>query len=235
MRSLAPGLAASLLAGCLSFQLGEGRRSAGLESSLPAVIEKPAKAAPASSADAKEQAALANALEQVEKEKSSYKIGPADLLEITVYQEKDLDRKVRVSPEGSITLPLVGPVSVVGLGVADAEKAITERYRKYIVAPQILIFITEYGNKQVFVLGEVAKPGSYPLPTEARLSVLEVITLAGGFSQYAAVDRTRVIRKSRAGSRSIPVDVSAIMKGGDKSKDIALEPNDVVYVPESFF
>ena len=234
MRLLLAALAPGLLAGCLSFQLGEGRHAAGLGSGPPPVVAAPPKSAP-TPADAKEQAALADALQQVEKEKSSYRIGPADLLEVTVYQEKDLDRRVRVSPEGQITMPLIGAVAVAGLSAADAEKAITERFRKYIVSPSISVFITEYGNKQVFVLGEVSKPGSYPLPTEARLSVLEVITLAGGFSQFAAVDRTRVIRKGKEGSRSIPVNVSAIMKGGDKSKDIPLEPNDVVYVPESFF
>lgn len=240
MRRVLPCLASALLAGCLSFRLGEAHHGGGPEAPLPsapgpAPLTAAPPPAPETPADAKERAALASVLEKVEKERSSYRLGAADLLEVTVYQEKDLDRKVRVSPEGGITLPLIGPVAVAGLGVADAEKAITELYRKYIISPQISVFITEYGNKQVFVLGEVAKPGSYPLPTEARLSVLEAITLAGGFTQYAAADRTRVIRKDRDGSRTIPIEVSAITKRGDKSKDIPLAPNDVVYVPESFF
>lgn len=231
MRRLVP-LPALLLSGCmgLSVQLGDSRPGGGDRTPVPAAAPDAPKDKPAS-----EEAALASVLETVEKDRATYRIGPADLLEISVYQEKDLERKVRVSPDGVITMPLAGTVKVAGLGVADAEKAVTERLRRYLIAPQVSIFIAEYGNKQVYVLGEVAKPGSYPLPTEAGLTVIEAITLAGGFSQYAAPDRTRVIRKRPGGSANIPIDVSAVTKRGDKSKDIPLEPNDVVFVPESVF
>lgn len=237
MRRLAP-LAAALLSGCmgLSLQVGDPRPPSTVGKggpAQPAAAEAPGpKAAPAA---AKEEAKLASVLETVERERATYRIGPADLLEVSVYQEKDLERKVRVSPDGVITMPLAGSVKVAGLGVADAEQAVTERLKRFLIAPQVSIFIAEYGNKQVYVLGEVAKPGSYVLPTEAGLTVIEAITMAGGFSQYAAPDRTRVIRKKPGGSANIPIDVSAVTKRGDKSKDIQLEPNDVVFVPESVF
>lgn len=233
MRRLLPAAAAAFLAGCmgLAVQVGDPHHGGGPDAPLPQA-EAPKKAA---AGEAKEQAAIASVLEQVERERATYRIGAADLLEVTIYQEKDLDRKVRVSPDGIITLPLAGAVKVAGLGVADAEKAITERLKKYLISPTVSVFITEYGNKQVYVLGEVSKPGSYPLPTEARLSVIEAITLAGGFTQYAAADRTRVIRKTHGEPKTILIEVSAITKRGDKSKDIPLEPNDVVFVPESFF
>lgn len=228
-----PAIAAALLAGCLGLavKVGEG----GTRSLPPPGAELPAKPPAAAPTNAKERAALAEVIERVERENASYRIGPADLIEITVYQEKDLDRKVRVSPEGTISLPLAGPIQVAGLGVTEAERAITERLRKFIISPQVSIFITEYANKQIYVLGEVSKPGSYPLPTEARLSVLEAIVLAGGFTQYAAVDKTRVIRKNRSGPEAILIEISAITKRGDKSKDVLLEPNDVIYIPESVF
>lgn len=236
MRRLAP-LAALALSGCmgLSVQGGDARPGGGDRTPVPAAGPDAGAAEARPGKPASEEAALASVLESVEKDRSTYRIGPADLLEISVYQEKDLERKVRVSPDGVITMPLAGTVKVAGLGVADAEKAVTERLRRYLIAPQVSIFIAEYGNKQVYVLGEVAKPGSYPLPTEAGLTVIEAITLAGGFSQYAAPDKTRVIRKKPGGSANIPIDVSAVTKRGDKSKDIPLEPNDVVYVPESVF
>lgn len=232
MRRLAP-LAALLLSGCmgLSLQVGDARPGGGSAPGAAAAADP----APKADAPAKEDPALASVLEAVEKDRSSYKIGPADLLEVSVYQEKDLERKVRVSPDGVITMPLAGSVKVAGLGVVEAEQALTERLKRYLIAPQVSIFIAEYGNKQVYVLGEVAKPGSYPLPTEAGLTVIEAITLAGGFSQYAAPDKTRIIRKRPGGSANIPIDISAVTKRGDKSKDLQLEPNDVVYVPESVF
>lgn len=227
--------ACACLCGCLSLQVGD--RPPGGDIPLSAEPPPAAAAAPARpKVPAAEEAAIESALKVVERDRAAYKIGPSDLLEISVYQEKDLDKKVRVSPDGVVTMPLAGAVKVAGLGVAEAEAAVTEKLRRFVINPQVSVFVVEYGNKQVYVLGEVSKPGSYALPTESGLTVIEAITLAGGFGQFAAQDRTKVIRKAKGGpSQSIPVDVSAITKRGDKSKDLQLEPNDVVFVPESIF
>lgn len=184
---------------------------------------------------AQEEAALASALEQVHAKKADYKICGADLLEITVYQQAELDRRLRVSQNGEISFPLVGVVKLSGLSITEAEAALSTRLKDYLVSPQITIFIREYGNKKVFILGEVNKPGSYELPTEAKLTVLEAVTLAGGFTQIAAPDRTRIIRSVNGRNQSIPIEVSAITKRGEKDKDVHLEPNDVIFVPQSYF
>ncbi len=183
----------------------------------------------------RESASVAAALTQVRTGQKEYRIGPGDLIEITVYQEKDLAKRVRVGPDGRISFPLIGAVHVGGLDVPGAEAALTSALRKYLVDPQVAVFIAEYANKLVYVLGEVRSPGSVRLPSDATLTVLEAIVLAGGFTSYAALDRTRVIREVEGRSESIPIQVSDIMKGGDKSKDLALKPNDVIYVPESYF
>ncbi len=183
----------------------------------------------------KEEASLETALRQVRAGTISYRIGPADLLEISVYQEKDLERKVRVSPDGTVTLPLIGGVKLGGLDTAGAERAITEKLTRFLKNPQVSVFIKEYANRLIYVLGEVKNPGSYPLPTEGPMSVLEAVTLAGGFTPYADKGRTRVIRRNKESNQNIPIDITAITKGGDKSKDVLLEPNDVVFIPETFF
>ena len=85
------------------------------------------------------------------------------------------------------------------------------------------------------MLGEVAKPDTLDLPIESRLTVLEAVSLAGGCAPIAAPDRTRVIRTKDGRNETIEVPVSDITKCGLKEKDIPLEPNDVVYVPQSFF
>ena len=183
-----------------------------------------------------EEDAIASALKQLGIKKIDYKISPADLLEITVYQNKDLDRKVRVSQNGTVSFPLIGTVNVGGLSVIDAEQGISRKLEEFIVSPQVTVFIQEYGNKKVYVLGEVQKPGSYDLPTESRLTVVEAVSLAGGFTPIAAKDRTKVIRTNPDGkSMSFVIQVSAITVSGEKEKDIPLLPNDVVYVPQSFF
>jgi protein involved in polysaccharide export with SLBB domain len=185
--------------------------------------------------DIAEQTAISAALQQAGAEKADYKIGPSDLLDISVYQDKDMNRVVRVSQNGTVSFPLIGVVKVGGLSVIEAQDMLSDKLKDFIVSPQITVFIKEYGNKKVFILGQVSKPGSYELPTEAKLTVLEAVSLAGGFTNIAAPDRTKIIRNKGGKSTSFTIEVSAITKRGEKSKDLPLEPNDVVYVPQSFF
>lgn len=243
MRRALPAAALLLACGCGVFAVkvpGLGGLGPAAEDSVSGFPEaSPPAQEPAAlkspDPEKKEQAAILSALQYVETRLNSYEISPADLLSVSVYQEEDMDKRVRVSPEGLITLPLIGRVRVGGLSVPGAEEAIRDKLARFVKDPQVSVFIDEYGNKQVYVLGEVKKPGSYPLPTEAPLSVIEAITLAGGFTEYASLDRTRVIRKAEGRSQAFVVEVSAITKRGDKSKDLQLLPNDVVFVPESLF
>ena len=228
MRFLCFALACSLaVAGC----------AASSPAHTPTGPAPTASSAPAGQAQS-EEAAIKEALEQVKvqsQSKTDYKIGGTDLIEIKTYQQPDLDRKIRVSQNGTVSLPLVGLVKVGGLSLNEAEAAISDKLKDFVINPQVTLFILEYGNKKIFLLGEVAKPGSYELPTEAKLTVLEAISLAGGFSAIAAPDRTKVIRTVNGQSQSFFIEVSAITKRGQKEKDMTLEPNDVVYVPQSFF
>lgn len=182
-----------------------------------------------------EEAAIADALQQVNRSKVDYQISGADLLQITVFGEKDLDRQARVSQTGEITFPLVGTVHVGGLTVPQAESALTDKLKEYLRDPHVTFFIKEYGNKKVFVFGQVTKPGAVELPTETPMTVIEAISQAGGFTPIAAPDKTRVVRSVDGKSVSFTVEVSAITKRGEKQKDISLEPNDIVYVPVSYF
>lgn len=192
-------------------------------------------AAPSSGPAISDEAVIAAALQQVRAPKTDYKLCGADLLDVTVFQQTDLNRKVRVSQNGTISFPLIGAVKVGGLSVAEAEAVMSRKLADYLVNPQVSLFITEYGNKKIFVLGEVKKPGSYDLPTESRMTVLEAISLAEGFTPVAAPDKTKVIRVADGKNQVFLIVVSDITRNGQKEKDITLEPNDVVYVPQSFF
>lgn len=182
-----------------------------------------------------EEEAIATALQQIESKKTDYTITNADLIRITVLGEEDMAREVRVSQNGTITYPLIGSVSVGGLSTSQAETAIASKLGAFVRAPQITVFIKEYGNKKVFVFGHVNKPGAIEIPTETQLTVLEAISQAGGFTALAAPDRTRVVRMLNGVSQSFTIEVSAITKRGEKDKDLALEPNDIVFIPESYF
>lgn len=186
-----------------------------------------------------EQAALSSLMKSVQTPKlakENYQIAPSDLIEITVFREEELNRAVRVNQDGEVSFPLVGTVKVGGMSVIAAEKSIASKLADYLKNPQVTIFVKEYSARQIYVLGEVKNPGAFPLPTESLLSVLEAISLAGGFTPVAAQDRTRVIRNAADGStNNITIPVSAITKSGDKSKDLPLQTNDVVFVPQSLF
>lgn len=182
-----------------------------------------------------EEAAIASALQQLNASKASYAIAPGDLLGVSVFEQKQLDRDVRVGQSGTISFPLIGIVKIDGMSVNEAEGVIGDKLRDFLVNPQVTLFVKQYRKEKIFILGEVGKPGSVDLPDETKLTVLEAITLAGGFSKIAAPNRTKVIRMVNGKTHTIPVEVSAIMYHGQKEKDFALHPNDVIYVPQSYF
>ncbi|MDO8804785.1 MAG: polysaccharide biosynthesis/export family protein [Elusimicrobiota bacterium] len=182
-----------------------------------------------------EQRLIENALGLKNQSQLNYKIQSGDLIEITVFKETDMSRTARVSGNGTITFPLAGNIKLSELTVPEAEALLAEKLSEFLVKPQVTAFIKEYSNKQIYVLGEVKKPGSIQIPAERRLTVLEAITLSGGFTDLAAPDRTKILRGAGSTSQSIQVEVNRITKLGDKSADIFLEPNDTVYVPQSFF
>jgi len=191
--------------------------------------------ATAAAAEAKEAAAIASAMQLVARSKTDYRLAPADLLDVTVYQDPDMNRKVRVNTNGTVALPLIGSIKIGGMTLIDAQSGIEAKLAKFLVNPQVSLFIEEYGNKTIYVMGEVTKPGSYPIPTESRMTVLEAISTAGGFTPVAAQDRARVLRYVNGASVTYNINIKEITQQGQKEKDMVLEPNDIVYVPQSFF
>ena len=197
----------------------------------PVQVDSAAAAAVA----AKEAAAIASAMQQVVRAKTDYRLAAADLISVTVYQDPDMNRKVRVNTNGTVALPLIGSVKIGGMTLVDAQASIENKLAQFLVSPQVSLFIEEYGNKTIFVMGEVQKPGSYPIPTESRMTVLEAISTGGGFTPIAAQDRVRVLRYVDGASVTYTINTKEITQQGLKEKDIALEPNDIVYVPQTFF
>jgi len=160
-----------------------------------------------------------------------YLIGPDDVLKITVYREEDMDRTVRVSSDGYISFPLLGKVKAEGLTVSGLERSLIMELIRYLKNPQVTVFIEEYGT--ITVSGQVEKPGSYPLKGE--MSVIEAISMAGGFTKIAAQNAVKVMRLEEGKKKPIRVRVADISKKGDKSKDIPLNRGDIIFVPESLF
>jgi polysaccharide export outer membrane protein len=179
-----------------------------------------------------------------------YVVGPEDTIKITVWDHEDLTREVFVSRDGWFSFPLIGKVYADGLSVGDLEKKIVEALSgKYIVNPQVSIFVKEVKSKVVYVIGEIGAkggtgkgPGTYPLT--GRTSLLEVLSMAGGPTADAASEITIVRPKVK---RDTPVSIEEARKDeitninmkklleGDLSQNILLEPYDTVYVPKAEF
>jgi len=107
--------------------------------------------------------------------------------------------------------------------------------KDYLVNAQVSVFIEQYHPRQVTVLGEVVKPGKYDMPAEKKITLMDAIAMAGGFTKDAALNNTTVLRTENEKQRIINVRVKDITVKGQKEDDIVLEPGDIVNVPESFF
>ncbi|MBU0759174.1 MAG: polysaccharide biosynthesis/export family protein [Candidatus Omnitrophica bacterium] len=165
-----------------------------------------------------------------------YKVDAGDVLLITVYEQPDLTTKTRVASKGTITFPLINEIQVKGLSVGEIERKITMLLKKdYLVNPQVNVFIEDYRSDKVFVMGFVNKPGEYELSKDKATTVLEAITMAGGFKEGAAANGTKIIRIENGEELTIHVKVTDITKKGEKDKDVPVKPGDIVVVPESFF
>jgi len=168
-------------------------------------------------------------------QEEAYKIAPEDVLQINVYEEPDLDTQTRVSSKGEITFPFIGKVHIAGLTVRQAEEKIEALLKKdYLVNPQVSVFIKEYHSRMVTVLGEVKSPGSYSFTSERPITLMEAIAMAGDFTEKADLEEIKVIRMKDGEKITIPIDVTEITEKGNKEKDIVLQKDDIIVVPESY-
>lgn len=162
---------------------------------------------------------------------AEYKIGPKDLLEISVLGVPEISKLVvRVSEDGRITLPLLGEVGVGDLTKFEVEKKLTQLAgEKIVLKPQVTVHILEYLSRRVSVVGAVGRPGPYELL--GRQTVLSVVSEAGGLTEDAG-EEIIVIRQLAAGeSTSIRISVDGLFVQGDPKLNIILEPGDVLNVP----
>jgi len=159
-------------------------------------------------------------------------LGPGDVFEVRVYGEPDLSGGYRVGPKGDIVFPLCRRVSVSGLTANEvAEKLRACLADGYIRNAQVSVIVKEYNSKKVFVFGEVQKPGTFVY--EDGMTIVQAVTLAGGFTKTAAPNSTSVTRLVDGQEVKIRIPVQDIAVG--KAANVNLHPGDIVFVPESLF
>jgi polysaccharide export outer membrane protein len=159
-----------------------------------------------------------------------YVIGAQDVLAINVWHEPEVSRSVPVRPDGKISLPLIGDISVSGLTPRLLQIHLTKEFDSYIRKPQVTVIVQEVNSRKFYVIGQVEKPGAYPLAT--HVAILDALAMAGGFRDFAKVQQIYLLRLVPDGSRKrIFFDYKAAVNGKDTYRDIEIQTGDTLVVP----
>lgn len=157
-----------------------------------------------------------------------YVIGPGDSLQVSVWKEPNISGTLPVRPDGMISLPLVGDIQASGLTPSKLGDAITDRLKKSIINPVVTISVLNVKSKNIYLIGEVGKPGELPL--SPGLTPLQAIASAGGLNQYANSRHIYILRGASGNQRKIPFDYKKAIKDGNL-QGVTLEPGDTIVVP----
>jgi len=164
---------------------------------------------------------------------AQYIIGPEDVLDIAVWSNPDVSRTVPVRPDGMISLPLLNDVRASGLSPMQLRGWLTTALEKYMPSPLVSVIVREVHSFKVSVIGEVKTPGRYEL--RSRTTVLDVLAMAGGLSQYASRARITILRREGDQVREVPYDFEKITaKAGPRTaaqQNFCVQPGDIIVVP----
>jgi polysaccharide biosynthesis/export protein len=158
-----------------------------------------------------------------------YKIGPQDMLRVDVWKEPDISRIVPVRPDGKITLPLVNDVQAAGLTTTELAGKIAEGLKKFITSPQVTVGVTEINSRKIFVSGEVAHPGAFPLLP--NMTVLQALSSAGGFTQFAREKKIYILRMEDGKQVKHAFNYKEAVSGKNVEQNIILQGGDIIVVP----
>jgi polysaccharide export outer membrane protein len=159
---------------------------------------------------------------------SEFRLGPEDVIEVSVYGEKDLSIAVPVRPDGKVSIPLIGEIPASGKTATELQKEIAQKYARFISEPAVTVVVKEVNSPKVSVLGEVKTPGMYKI--KDRATVLDAIAMAGGLTEYAKRDKVTVIRLDTSGQQSLlKVNLKDQIKGR-RADPFYVLPYDKIYV-----
>jgi polysaccharide export outer membrane protein len=159
-----------------------------------------------------------------------YIIGPSDVLNINVWRDPELTKKVLVRPDGRITLPLIGELQVSGLTAMNVQLLLTQRLKEYIAKPEVTVIVEEVKSRTYIVVGKIAHPGSYELgkPT----TVLEAIAIAGGLLDFARVNKIYILSHTEDGAQvRLPFDYKKVITQRAPDENVYLKSGDTIVVP----
>lgn len=159
----------------------------------------------------------------------NYEIGPQDVLDISVWKEPDLSRTVPVRPDGKISLPLLNDVQAAGLTPTQLGAQITAELKKFEKEPQVTVIVSQINSQRVYILGEVNRAGAYPLLP--GMTVLQALSSAGGFTQFANPKKIYVMRVDNGKHVKLPFNYKEVINGKASDENIEVKAGDTIVVP----
>jgi polysaccharide biosynthesis/export protein len=185
-----------------------------------------AQDAPAAGPAGKETAAVKPAANPP----ADFVIGPEDKLSIVFWRDKEMSTQVTVRPDGKISLPLLDEVQAAGRTPADLRALLIQESKRFLSNPHVTVVIDEINSRKVFITGQVTTPGAHVLT--GPLTVMQLISLAGGLTEFAKKKEITVIRTDAGGKQTVmPFNYSDVAKGKNVAQNVVLKPGDTVVVP----
>jgi len=160
---------------------------------------------------------------------NTYKIGPGDEIEISVWKDESLSRQLIVPPDGVIAFPLIGDIDVTELTVAETRNVISKRLKEYVTDAEVTVMLLSANSLIAYVVGKVNNSGKFPINMETN--VMQILAMAGDLNEFASAGKILILRQQDGIVRKIPFDYDEVKKGGKLEQNILLKRGDVVVVP----
>ena len=160
---------------------------------------------------------------------ATYRIGPGDILNISVWKEEGMQLEVLVRPDGEITFPLAGEIRAGGLSTKELSDELVKKLKKYIPSPSVTVSVLKSVSNKIYVIGKVNRPGEFV--ATGYMDVLQALTMAGGLTPYADSDDIKIIRRTDTGSKIKSFDYDDVISGDRLDMNIILQAGDTVVVP----
>jgi polysaccharide biosynthesis/export protein len=160
---------------------------------------------------------------------SGYVIGVGDVLSINVWREAEISQKLVVRPDGMITLPLVGDIAAIGQTPEQLAVVVSKRLETVLTSPQVSVIVSEIHSKFYVVVGQVSKPGEYPITRPT--TVLEAVSQAGGFRDFAKTGKMYVLHLENGKRVRVPFNYNQVVKGKNSQQDFEVSSGDAIVVP----
>lgn len=158
-----------------------------------------------------------------------YKIGANDVLNIFVWKEPELTQDVVVMPDGRIIFPMIGEIMAKGKSVTDLKAIIAEKLQNYVSNPEVTVMVRQSNSRLIYTIGKVTKPGPYPLAPD--MTVLQALSTAGGFTEWAETKFVMVVRRANNKETMYRFNYQDYIAGKDLGQNILLEPGDTIVIP----